>query len=434
MIPITCGPHDKLGQDLHSIGPTAWPKTHKSITCRVLFKMALVPLQRYTFFLAQFLTVGNCVAYLAILTARRNSSPAAIPDEMLAYPKASFVLIGALEALGLAAGCVVAAALPGALLPVLQQTFLFWQLLLSAVFLGARFAASQVVGAALVMAGVALSVFASNNTAAATATEVFGVVNKSAYPYIYMASLAFPAAATILKEAVFRDARQRLACGSMDLFVLNSFSSLFQALFVLLFLPAISAYQASCGPIRVTPAATRDHCSCMRLQGIAWAELPAYLSAGAACFLGRGGPECAAAPLLAVAYVLANLAFNIVAVYLLKISSAVVPSLAISASGKRNSHSPVCPNNLLVHTHMCACWHLQVSVLCSVPLTVLAFTLPLPFIGAPPVLDNAFYAGAGVLFLGLIVYNTAAATAFRKIAAVVAAGTNAAATRAAASS
>ncbi|KAM1023357.1 hypothetical protein EV2_045303 [Malus domestica] len=88
---------------------------------------------------------------------------------------------------------------------------------------------------------------------------------ESIWPALMIASSAFQAGASIIKEFVFVDAAAHLKEKSLDIFVVNSFGSGFQALFVLLFLPFLS-----------------------NLRGIPFAQLPSYLKDGACCFLNIG--------------------------------------------------------------------------------------------------------------------------------------------------
>ncbi|KAL4570886.1 hypothetical protein LXL04_026550 [Taraxacum kok-saghyz] len=69
----------------------------------------------------------------------------------------------------------------------------------------------------------------------------------------------------LIKEYVFIDAVTRLKGKLLDIFVVNSFGSGFQALFVLFFLPFLS-----------------------NLKGIPLHELPSYIKSGAGCFLNIG--------------------------------------------------------------------------------------------------------------------------------------------------
>eukprot|EP00879_Flechtneria_rotunda_P012129 GHRR01012667.1.p1 GENE.GHRR01012667.1~~GHRR01012667.1.p1 ORF type:complete len:218 (-),score=37.46 GHRR01012667.1:545-1198(-) len=111
-----------------------------------------------------------------------------------------------------------------------------------------------------------------------------------------------------------------------------------------------------------------------RLKGLSLAELPVYLKAGTTCLLG-GSPTCGAncqgAPLLPFLYIGVNVAFNVAAMYLVRSTGAVAAALAMS---------------------------------CLVPLTVLAFTLPLPLL-EPVQLGPGFVWGAVLLTAGLLLYN-----------------------------
>ncbi|KAE8799914.1 protein CLT2, chloroplastic-like [Hordeum vulgare] len=89
---------------------------------RVLYKLALVPMKNYPFFLAQVLTFGYVAVYFTILFVRYQAG--IVTREMLALPKSRFMLIGLLEAMGVASGMAAAAMLPGPSIPVLSQVSL----------------------------------------------------------------------------------------------------------------------------------------------------------------------------------------------------------------------------------------------------------------------------------------------------------------------
>ncbi|XP_078152270.1 protein CLT2, chloroplastic-like [Carex rostrata] len=126
------------------------------------------------------------------------------------------------------------------------------------------------------------------------------------WPALMIASAAFQSVASILKEFVFIDGAKRLKGKPPDIFVVNSFGSGFQALFVFLLLPFLS-----------------------NLRGIPFAELPTYLKSGAACFSNfRGDLDCQGAPLLPLLFITTNMAFNISLLNLVKMTSALVASLA----------------------------------------------------------------------------------------------------------
>ncbi|MCO5554269.1 hypothetical protein L7F22_007797 [Adiantum nelumboides] len=315
-----------------------------AVANKVLYKMALVPLKEYPFFLALINTFGYVVVYFSILYMRYQAGIVTV--EMLDIPKLPFVLAGVLEALGLAAGMAAAANLPGTSISILLQTFLVWQLLLSLVFLKRRFSFGQIAACGMVLSGVAIALFGSGNGSglAANRTDLF-------WPLVMVVSCAFQASSTIVKEYVFQKASKHLKGGSVDIFVVNSFGSAFQSIFVLLMLPFLS-----------------------QLRGIPFSELHSYMKDGAGCLLNMGSmsTECSGAPLLTLSYVVVNLAFNISLLSLLKMSSAVVSSLCSTL---------------------------------AVPIAIYIFTLPLPYIGVTASVHPQFVIGVTVLLSGLALYN-----------------------------
>ncbi|WCJ35677.1 CRT (chloroquine-resistance transporter)-like transporter 2 [Euphorbia peplus] len=318
-----------------------------AVANRVLYKLALVPMKHYPFFLAQFTTFGYVVIYVSILYARYRAG--IVTHDMIGLPKAPFVAIGMLEALGVVTGMSAAAMLPGPAIPILNQTFLVFQLTFSAILLGRRYSFIQISGCLLVAIGVAVAV----SSGSGSDQMLLGV--EIIWPAIMIISTAFQAGASIIKEFVFVDASKRLKGKSLDIFVVNSFGSGFQALFVLIFLPVLS-----------------------NLKGIPFAELPSYLMKGAGCFLNIGSqPECNGAPLLPLLYIATNMAFNISLLNLMKISSAVVASLGVTL---------------------------------SVPIAIYVLSLPLPYHPEGAVLSPYFMVGSIILVLGLVLFNVARPT------------------------
>ncbi|KAK4489968.1 hypothetical protein RD792_000622 [Penstemon davidsonii] len=314
-----------------------------AIANRVLYKLALVPMKEFPFFLAQFTTFGYVAIYFSVLYTRYRAGIAT--DEMLAFPKSPFIIIGLLEALGVVSGMYSGAMLPGPAIPILNQTFLVWQLGFSMLLLGRSYSLNRIAGCFLVAAGVVLAV-----TSGSEGDQMLSGVG-ILWPAMMIASSAFQAVASIIKESVFLDATTRLKGKLLDIFVVNSFGSGFQALFVLLCLPLLS-----------------------NLKGIPFSELPSYLRSGAACFfnIGTDTTGCDGAPLLPLLYIITNIAFNISVLNLLKFSSAVVSSLAVMS---------------------------------SVPISIYILSLPLPYLSEGFSLSPYFVLGSVILMVGLFVYN-----------------------------
>lgn len=314
-----------------------------AVANRVLYKLALVPLKAYPFFLAQLTTFGYVAVYFSILYARSRAG--VVTRDMLALPKRRFVAIGLLEALGVASGMSAAAMLPGPAIPILSQSFLVWQLIFSALLLGRTYSMRQIISCILVTSGVILAVASGANDG----QLLSGI--KLIWPVLMVASSAFQAGASILKESVFIDGAKRLEGKRPDIFVVNSFGSGFQALFVFLLLPILS-----------------------NLRGIKFAELPAYLNGGTECFLnvGESPIDCGGAPFLPLLFMLVNMAFNISLLNLVKMSSALVASLTSTS---------------------------------AVPISIYILSLPLPYIPQGAKLSVSFIVGTVVLLMGLILYN-----------------------------
>ncbi|CAL5218945.1 g696 [Coccomyxa viridis] len=313
---------------------------------RVLYKMALVPLGDYVFFLAQFQTFGYVAVYFTALLVRYRSG--IITKEMLQAPdRKLFLWIGGLEALSQLLGFIGASKLPGVVLPLLQQSLLIWQVTLAYLVLNKRLDSVQIAGALLVVAGVVTAAWP--NQGASVFTEISPV-----YATVFVASMLFPALSTIFKEQIFTKAKETLKGKQLDIFVVNSFGSLAQAVVVFLLLPGLAA-----------------------LRGISFTELPQYLTEGFQCLTGTtpacATTDCGKAPVVALAYVVCNLGLNISALALLRKAGNVVQSLSFSS---------------------------------IVPLTIWAFTFDWPLLDPAPSLGSNFLLGTGILLGGLLTYNS----------------------------
>ncbi|CAK0779329.1 hypothetical protein CVIRNUC_004745 [Coccomyxa viridis] len=313
---------------------------------RVLYKMALVPLGDYVFFLAQFQTFGYVVVYFSALFLRYRSG--IITKEMLQAPdRKLFLWIGGLEAFSQLLGFIGASKLPGVVLPLLQQSLLIWQVTLAYLVLNKRLDSVQIAGALLVVAGVVTAAWPSQG--ASVFTEISPL-----YATVFVASMLFPALSTIFKEQIFTKAKETLKGKQLDIFVVNSFGSLAQAVVVFLLLPGLAA-----------------------LRGISPGQLPQYLQEGFQCLTGTtpacASTDCGQAPVVALAYVACNLGLNISALALLRTAGNVVQSLSFSS---------------------------------VVPLTIWAFTFDWPLLDPAPALGSKFVLGTGVLLSGLLTYNS----------------------------
>ncbi|XP_009126357.1 protein CLT1, chloroplastic [Brassica rapa] len=332
------GKHDRTTEIVIAAAVTA----ALGVGNRVMYKLALIPLKQYPFFLAQLSTFGYVAVYFSILYFRYRAG--IVTKEMLSVPKIPFLIVGILESLALTSGMAAAANLSGPSTTVLSQTFLIWQILFSMVFLGRRYRINQLFGCVLVAFGVIVSV--ASGSGAAHSFKDAGIF----WSLLMVLSFMLQGADTVMKEIIFIDSKKRLKGASLDLFVVNSYGSMFQVICIALLLPFLS-----------------------KLWGIPFYQLPSYLKDGGACFLNIGAKTtgCEGAPLLPIMFVMMNMAYNISLLRLIKISSAVVSSLASTV---------------------------------SVPIAVYFFTLPLPYLGVASALPTGFVAGTVILVLGMLLY------------------------------
>ncbi|CAJ1450032.1 unnamed protein product [Effrenium voratum] len=259
---------------------------------RVLYKVALVPLGNYVFFLAQFTTFGYVFAYWSALLF--NRSRGAISDKQVLFARSrwrTFASIGALEAGSVLLGMLGAKALPGAILPVLGQLFLVFQMSFSTALLGRRYSLSELAGCACCVSGVLTA-----STGSHLALEGFEFTPA----LLFVTSLGLPALGSVLKERLFADARRQCE-EELNVFVVNTLGSSCQATCVLLLLPLLASLQG---------------------VGASPKDIAAYLTAGAKAFV--------SAPLWPCLYLGLNLCFNVSILVLLRTTSAVSVSLSVA--------------------------------------------------------------------------------------------------------
>jgi drug/metabolite transporter (DMT)-like permease len=322
-----------------------------AIVNRILYKMALIPLENYVFFLAQFQTFSYVFVYAAVLWVqhKRNvldSKAWEIPVKF----RNIFIGIGFVEAISSLLSFIGAAKLPGVMVPLLSQTILLWQVVLIYTILRKSMSFLQLCGVFAVVGGVALAAWPGGIQA--SVPSLWSNVDPK-FAILYVFSCLFPALDTLLKDRLFRKGKEMQEGRDVDLFVVNTFGSASQAFFVFLLLPFVTS-----------------------ARGIPLHNLGDHLSMGWECFRGLTpacGSNCSGAPFLPVMYVLVNLIFNISALNLIGKAGNIALSLVMSG---------------------------------IVPLTMWAFTLPLPFLGAPPQLGINFVFGTTLLTCGLLIYNS----------------------------
>jgi len=281
----------KLSYSNASIGLTASSVIVAGVANRVSNKIALGFLKDYTLVLIQIQALAYIVVYFTVLAVRIKRG--LVTKKMLEYPKWKFVGIGFMEACGLALSFPAAARLPGAMLPVLAQIIIPLSLILSKLILKRKYHLHQLAGCGLVLAGVFLSMRPY------LSSSVVNVPHIGWYALMYGSSYLFPAIATIVKEYILQN--REFGDEGMDLFVINSFSSLSQGVIVLGMIFLFSFGLVGSGDVGVARS---------------------YVQDGVRCFA-----DNYQFPLL---YIFCNIFFNVQVLTLVKKSNAVLVSLSVA--------------------------------------------------------------------------------------------------------
>ncbi|KAK9808081.1 hypothetical protein WJX73_003833 [Symbiochloris irregularis] len=310
---------------------------------RIFYKMTLQPMRNYVIVLAQFQTFIYTVVYFSILFLKYKSGKVT-KAEITNNNKRCLLAIGFTEAAALILGLMGAAMLPGVILPLLQQSYLLWQILVNKLLLGKGLRPVEYLGASMVGAGVCFSAWPSKSGSAFAKASPVGIT-------LFTVSLFLLVFDTLAKEQVFDEGEERHK-RPLDVFVVNSFGSAYQAIFVALLLPFYAAF-----------------------KGIGLKQLPHYLMQGLRALMGMQpacGTDCSASPQLAATYILMNLCYNVSVLSLLRTAGNVPMSLASSV---------------------------------LIPLTIWAFTWPWPYLDPTPALGTHFLIGASIMMSGLFVFN-----------------------------
>jgi hypothetical protein len=309
---------------------------------RVLYKAALDAAggAGAALYMAALQGAAPALVYGSILRARERAGrvPSGAAAEALLGSRWRLASVGAGEAASSALSFAAAARLPGALLPLLQQTMLVWQLSFERLVLGRVQPARRIAGALCVVAGVCLAAWpgkAAGKLLSATPVPLDAAA-------VFALAMAFPAVAFLTKEAIFADAAAAAGGRPLDVFAVAARTSAIQAGVVLALLP-MSVIGAGVPLGRVGPT----------------------LAAGVAGVLGPSAPN---GGLLPLAYVAVNIAFNVALISLVARGGAL-------AAG--------------------------VSAAVLVPVAAAAFCVPWPGLPPPGRLGPLFGVGVAVSVAGL---------------------------------
>eukprot|EP01121_Diplochlamys_sp_Union-15-3_P005431 TRINITY_DN15760_c0_g1_i1.p1 TRINITY_DN15760_c0_g1~~TRINITY_DN15760_c0_g1_i1.p1 ORF type:complete len:432 (+),score=27.30 TRINITY_DN15760_c0_g1_i1:64-1359(+) len=340
---------------------------------RVAGKIMTEPMGNYSFFLSLFNSIMYVILYFMILFARYQMGFATW--DMITYPwkrtplnygiqrgedKTSllriwdslppakyFVIMGFMDGFGNILGLIATPHISGPMTSLMSQAIVLFSLLCALIILRTKYTYWQVWATLLVIAGATISLIPDIANSEKNKTKTSSL----AFCLVMAISTLPNAISFTLKELVFAKRRD------LDIFVVNSHSSLFQLLWWPLFLPITLLFKQTGGQ-----------------------SLGVYIKHGFQCFGGFTPndkflkQDCSSDPWPYFIYITINLLFNIVLLLLLKRASALLGFMAIKA---------------------------------ILPLSVLLFYFNWPLIGKTPI--SSFVVGGLVVILlglGLFRYTT----------------------------
>lgn len=312
---------------------------------RVMYKIQLVPMQYHSYFLSWFNSTCYTLVYASILLTR--TSLGIVTKEMWKFPKWYFLLIGLGDAVGFIFGIMCAVHMSGFLLTLLPQAMIPISMVVNFLLLKARFSVGQIGGAGVLVVGLVISIL--------PALLADTKIDNPFWSFGYFLSIWPNAISFAFKEMVFSKMPK------MDIFIVNTFGSIFQLIFSFLLLPVVSI-----------PG----------LGKVPFNQLPGFVAEASQCFVGITPQSCIDAhadcnchgePWATLIYMGINLSWNISLLLLLKNGGAVFTFISVAV---------------------------------SLPIAHLAFALPWPLLPASPLHYLDIIALVIVLF-GLVLYRLA---------------------------
>lgn len=293
----------------------------------------------------------------------------AITWDQRSIPKRKFAVMGGLDSIAGILQVFAATYLGGSLIILLGQAAIPISMLISSLLLKAKYSGYQYVGAVVVSLGL-LIVLGSGASSSSSGTNPHLVVLWS----VVMIVSCVP----ICLSSVFKE--KTLGEAELDAVYLNGWIAVFQFLFAI--------------PLTFPAAMVGDHPVTPR-------ELPENLYDGLMCYLGQntiteGGhkDDCEKATIYVTAYLLFNVAYNLLIILILKFGSANILWLASDAEGD-------CFRYFFNRCVLCCVLFQAMTIM--VPLGNVAFTFP--FMPQHQPLHAKDIAGLLFIMSGLFVYR-----------------------------
>ena len=282
-----------------------------AVSNTVLRRIAMVPMERYPFFITICQTLNYVICYGGLLTLRierngdSNNGGRPVTKEMLQIRKLPFLWIGLCDSLGDLLGNAAIGKLPGYQPPLLAKLNIVFTATFSHVLLGERYNLRQILSMVVVICGSlvtltplvldALVKTSNNNLHGGEDTDKeSNPLTQLFYIAVYISSVAPTALGFVLKEQVFREYESSF---DLDIFVVNTYTAIGGLL---------------CQAVFFVPLAA--------LSGVPYNDISRYMADGYRCFTHdvradsswNRDDECYGSPVAPILYLAMNILYNIV--------------------------------------------------------------------------------------------------------------------------
>uniref|UniRef100_A0AAV1UY18 Drug/Metabolite Transporter (DMT) Superfamily n=1 Tax=Peronospora matthiolae TaxID=2874970 RepID=A0AAV1UY18_9STRA len=271
---------------------------------KIFQKLQTIPMHNYPTFLNLLSTfVYIPISFAYILPMIKYGS--AITWDQRSIPKQKFAVMGGLDSIAGILQVFAATYLGGSLIILLGQAAIPMTMLISSLLLKAKYSSYQYVGAAVVTLGL-LIVLGAGDSHSSTGTDSNLIV---LWSIVMIFSCVPMCLSSVYKEKTLGEAE-------LDAVYLNGWIAVFQFLFAI--------------PLTFPAALVGDHPVTPR-------ELPENLKDGLMCYLGQNTvihgthkDNCDKATIYVTAYLLFNVAYNLLIILILKFGSANILWLAMT--------------------------------------------------------------------------------------------------------